>query len=517
MVYMAAGISGLTGIVGTFYVKERLGLSAEFLVMIAFWAGLPWAIKMPMGHIVDLMWRFKSLLIYLGAGLLATSLGIMIGLIGYTDTMTPYASVEAWFVLASLLGPIGYVIQDVVADAMTVEAVPRVDESGVVISEEKQKSEHMTMQALGRIAIISGGILVALANVFLMQGVADLPETGKTAVYLFVYELALVIPVLSVLGIWVAWWARKRFMARLVADGRTPEEARGLVTIRVERPPVNWWILGGGALFAVLSIMVGLSQMPFGQETMLVGSMAIVIFMMAKLARELSPDARRTIVGIAIIIFVFRAMPGPGPGSTWWMIDTLKFDQEFLARLGLIGSALGLAGIFLFRNFMASRSIPYIFGFLTVIGTIITLPIIGMYYGLHEWTAAHTGGLIDARAIALVDTAVESPLGQVAMVPMLAWIAHTAPRHLKATFFAVFASFTNLALSASQLGTQYLNQIYTVTREVRDAAGQVTQAADYSELGMLYMTATMISLILPMFAILLFRHRAKVTAPAFAE
>ena len=31
MVYMAAGIAGLTGIVGTFYVKERLGLSAEFL------------------------------------------------------------------------------------------------------------------------------------------------------------------------------------------------------------------------------------------------------------------------------------------------------------------------------------------------------------------------------------------------------------------------------------------------------------------------------------------------------
>ncbi len=31
MVYVAAGISGLTGIVGVFYVKERLGLSAEFL------------------------------------------------------------------------------------------------------------------------------------------------------------------------------------------------------------------------------------------------------------------------------------------------------------------------------------------------------------------------------------------------------------------------------------------------------------------------------------------------------
>jgi len=41
---------------------------------------------------------------------------------------------------------------------------------------------------------------------------------------------------------------------------------------------------------------------------------------------------------------------------------------------------------------------------------------------------------------------------------LLAWIAKNAPAHLKATFFAVFASFTNLALSASALGTKYLNQ-----------------------------------------------------------
>lgn len=56
MVYAAAGISGLTAIVGTFYVKERLGLSAEFLAALGFWMMLPWALKMPLGHLVDLVW-----------------------------------------------------------------------------------------------------------------------------------------------------------------------------------------------------------------------------------------------------------------------------------------------------------------------------------------------------------------------------------------------------------------------------------------------------------------------------
>jgi hypothetical protein len=187
------------------------------------------------------------------------------------------------------------------------------------------------------------------------------------------------------------------------------------------------------------------------------------------------------------------------------MIDELGFDQQFLATLSLIASGLTLAGLFGFRRFMAERSILFIVGALTVAGTILALPIVGMYYGLHEWTAARTGGLVDARFIALVDTALESPLGQIAMVPMLAWIARSAPERLKATYFAVMASFTNLALSAAQLGTKYLNQIFLVTREVRDAAGAVTVPADYSQLGHLLVASTSLGFVLPFLAILLVR------------
>jgi hypothetical protein len=151
---------------------------------------------------------------------------------------------------------------------------------------------------------------------------------------------------------------------------------------------------------------------------------------------------------------------------------------------------------------MAERSIAYIVGFLTIVSTVLGLPIVGMYYGLHEWTAAHTGGLVDARMIALIDTALESPLGQIAMVPMLAWIANSAPDRLKATFFAIMASFTNLALAAAQLGTKYLNQIFTVAREVKDATGAIKSPADYSELGMLLVVTTVLSFVLPILAIL---------------
>ena len=84
------------------------------------------------------------------------------------------------------------------------------------------------------------------------------------------------------------------------------------------------------------------------------------------------------------------------------------------------------------------------------------------------------------------------------MIPLLAWIAKNAPAHLKATFFAVFASFTNLALSASSLGTKYLNEIFTITREVKDkVSNAILTTADYSELGFLLITVTLLTLLIP--------------------
>ena len=85
---------------------------------------------MPLGHLVDLIWRHKAGLVYLGAGLIAASVLIMFGLLGYPAAMRCGDAGGAWFVLSTLLAPIGYVLQDTVADAMTVEAVPRVDAEG---------------------------------------------------------------------------------------------------------------------------------------------------------------------------------------------------------------------------------------------------------------------------------------------------------------------------------------------------------------------------------------------------
>ena len=264
----------------------------------------------------------------------------------------------------------------------------------------------------------------------------------------------------------------------------------------------NWWILGGGVGFVAFIAATSIGSIPFNQEIVFIGSMAIVLFLMRELIRQLPTETRGALMGTAIIIFVFRAVPLSGPAATWWEIDALGFDQQFLSILTLITSCLALAGMLVLRPLMARRTIADVVIILSIASGVLSLPNIGLYYGLHEWAARHTEGIIDAQFIAIMDTALKSPLAQISMVPMLAWIAKNAPVHLKATFFAVMASFTNLALSASSLATKYLNEIFVVEREVRDqTSGEILVQADYGELGVLLISAAAIAVLLPVIAI----------------
>jgi hypothetical protein len=221
---------------------------------------------------------------------------------------------------------------------------------------------------------------------------------------------------------------------------------------------------------------------------------------------ELPPQMKQTLWATAIVIFMFRAVPSAGEGVTWWAIDVLGYDQHFQSILSFISYALTLAGLFALRGWAANRSVSSTIVWLSVAQLIVALPNIGMSMGLHEWTSRMTGGVVDARFIGIADTALESPLAQIAMIPMLAWIAQTAPPNLKATYFAVMASFTNLALSAAQLGTKYLNQVYVLAREVKDpVTGAIKVAANYAELTPSLLWVAVLGLCIPIGTVLLVR------------
>ena len=184
---------------------------------------------------------------------------------------------EAWYVLAALLAPIGYVVQDVVADAMTVEAVPRVDEDGQPDRRrDARKLMHTTMQTLGRVAIIGGGVLVALVNVYAVhRRRSDCPRPRRSRSTVRVYQHGAVDPG----GLGARRAARdgcikRRDARRLRAQGYTPRAGRSdaRATAASATPP-NWWILGGSLVVRRRSRSAsGLGDMPYNQEIIFAGS-----------------------------------------------------------------------------------------------------------------------------------------------------------------------------------------------------------------------------------------------------
>ncbi|HVG51203.1 MAG TPA: hypothetical protein VM867_06185 [Xanthobacteraceae bacterium] len=459
MVYFAYGALGLIDVTRDMWIKEKLSLSPSELAAIGVWLSLPWTVKMVVGQLVDSVPVFGSqrrAYILMGA---ATTAAGLLTLAGAAGGWITFGRPDQLYILGAMLIVCGTVIQDVVADALSAEVVARTDDTGHARPDGEVRAELGMVQVLGRLALGVGILAVAGLSGWLAQFIAR--ET--------VFLIALVIPALSALG---------AFLVRVQA---------------VERRPIDWRILGGGTAFGAAVLAIALGGVPFSQEIIFVLSMAIVCTMLYFVTRDLDAATRRAILFTSIIIFVFRATPSVGDGYFWWSLDVLKFDESFYGTLRQTGAILAIAAMWIFSKQLTEYSVTKVLFWIAVAGTILSLPNIGLFYGLAEWTKANFG--FGAHTIALIDAATSSPFSQLSMIPLLTLIAYYAPEGHRATWFALMASLMNMALVAGQLQTKYLNEIFVVQR------------GEYGELGALLVVATAIGFILPVGTILLFGRR----------
>ena len=459
MVYFAYGALGLIDVTRDFWIRESLTLSPAELAAIGVWLTLPWTVKMVFGELVDcvpILGSQRRVYILIGAFCTATGLITLAGAAGQWLAFLPPHQL---YVLGSLLIVLGTVIQDVVADAMSTEVVERVDAEGKPRPDLDVRADLGMVQVLGRLALSFGILAVAgLSGVL----AAMLPRG-------MVFLVALVVPAISVTGVFLI-------------KSETPE-----------RRPIDWRILGGGLAFGAAVLALGLGGVPFAQEIIFVISMGVVCGMLVFVTRELDHNTRMIILYAAIIIFAFRSTPSVGDGYFWFSIDVLKFDEAFYGILRQTSAIISILALWLLAKQITEYSIAKTLFWIAVAGTILTLPSIGLYYGLHHWTEEMFG--FGARVIAFADTAASSPFAQLSMIPLLTLTAYYAPAGHRATWFALMASLMNLALVAGQMQTKYLNHMYAVGR------------GEYGELGVLLITVTVIGLVVPLAAILLFGRR----------
>src|SRR5215467_405992 len=284
VVYFAYGALGLIDVTRDLWIKESLSFTPSQLAGIGVWLTLPWTVKMVFGELVDTVPMFGSRrksYILIGALLMATGLLILAGAAGRWLT---FASPDQLYVLGAMLVVIGTVLQDVVADAMSTEVVPRTDTAGNERPDDSVRVELGMVQVLSRLAVSAGVLAVAglsgwLANFMPRQDV---------------FVIALIIPAISVVGVFL----------------------RGTET--QERRPIDWRILGGGIAFGIVVAVAGAGGLPFAQEMIFVISVAAVSYMLVLVTAELDHDARMGILFATIIVFAFCAAPTVGDGFFWW-------------------------------------------------------------------------------------------------------------------------------------------------------------------------------------------------------
>ncbi len=458
LVYFAYGSSVFTAIAANFWVKDSLDMSAADLAELGIWLMVPWTVKMIFGSLVDSVLIFGSnrkSYVYIGALLITLSSLMMIAVVGDYPIVAEFSK-KSVYIFASMIAVVGFVMQDVVADTMSTEVVDK-SQSKEEIHQELASIQVLARLSLGLAIFVTGWIGGELADVF-----KDERET--------VFIIALFIPLLSILGV-------------------------GLVRLNpVPVSEINKQVLFGGLIFAVFVVIMGYAQVPYSQEIVFVVSLGIVLYLLNDLISDLNEDVIRHIKMAMIVIFIYRAMPSVGAGLQWWQIDVLGFDESFFAKLSAIGGGIALAGMWLSTKFIVKRNIGEVLIFLTIIGTLLSLPIVAMYYDVHTLLG------VEARTVALVDTALASPFDYIAQVLMLTLVAIYAPEGKKGTWFALMASLMNIALSAGGLLTKYLNKIFVVSREVV-TDGVVTVTQDYSQLGDLLWVVVVSSFVIPIIVI----------------
>ena len=199
---------------------------------------------------------------------------------------------------AMVIIAVGFMVQDVVADALSVE---------LATTEEEVKQ----IQTLGRMALLAGTISVGYLSGWLAGALGPRP----------VFAIALLLPALVMAAAWL-------IPPETLRVGTPGEEANPLGAGK------SRLVVLVGLGYAALGVALEALSVPFGQEIILVVSGGLIVMLLQRVGIS------RAVAIAAFAIFCFRAVPSTGQGFSYWAIDRLGFDQEFLGVLAQVGAVL---------------------------------------------------------------------------------------------------------------------------------------------------------------------------------
>jgi folate/biopterin transporter len=173
--------------------------------------------------------------------------------------------------------------------------------------------------------------------------------------------------------------------------------------------------------------------------------------------------SQRAIWMPAMFLFCWQATPTADSAFFFFSTNELKFEPEFLGRVRLVSSFASLVGIWIFQRFLKEVSFRKIFGWSTVISSVLGMSALLLV------THANRSLGIDDRWFSLGDSLVLTVAGQIAFMPVLVLSARLCPPGVEATLFALLMSVVNLSgLLSQELGALLTHWLQVTETEFRN-------------------------------------------------
>ncbi len=178
----------------------------------------------------------------------------------------------------------------------------------------------------------------------------------------------------------------------------------------------------------------------------------------------------------AAFLFILLAMPSADSAFFFFTTNELHFQPEFLGRVRLVTSIASLLGIWIFQHFLKTVPFRVIFGWSTVISTVLGMTMLLL--------VTHTNRAlgIDDHWFSIGDNLIIKVMGEIAYMPVLVLAARLCPPGVEATFFALLMSIVNLGgLVSHELGAVLMYQL-GITQTNFDAMWLLVVIANLSHL-----------------------------------
>jgi folate/biopterin transporter len=156
-----------------------------------------------------------------------------------------------------------------------------------------------------------------------------------------------------------------------------------------------------------------------------------------------------------LFLFIWQAMPSGESALFYFNTNELGFQPEFLGRVRLVTSFASIAGIWVFQRFLKAVPFRVIFGWSTVIASVLGLSMLILVTHYNRVLG------ISDQWFSLGDSLILTVMGQIAFMPVLVLAARLCPAGVEATLFALLMSVVNFSGFVSyQLGALLMKYLH---------------------------------------------------------